>query len=321
MSVATATTSVSIPRIDRVWVRRYSAEMDERDDSAGGAPRPEREREVATEGERAPRSEERTPRAADRERADRERAERERAERGERAERERAEWLERERAERVDRAERERGDRERADRAERERMERERAERERFERDRGNDLPESLRQRLEAMVPDMVKRTFTAGLGALFSTEENLRKLAKDITIPDVAGYLASTADSTKDKVLEIVAREVRDFLEHVNLSEEVAKLLTTLSFEVRTEIRFVPNSERYSGVDPSVKASVRLKRNDKAVGGGVGGGAPANDEERGSRLRFWRRGSTAGGGDAEGARDEAEDETEAEPDDERTVR
>jgi hypothetical protein len=297
--------------------------MDERDDSAGGAPRPEREREVAAEGERAPRGEERAPRAADRERAERERAERERAERGERAERERAEWLERERAERVDRADRERGDRERADRAERERMERERMERERFERDRFDreQLPESLRQRLEAMVPDMVKRTFTAGLGALFSTEENLRKLAKDITIPDVAGYLASTADSTKDKVLEIVAREVRDFLEHVNLSEEVAKLLTTLSFEVRTEIRFVPNSERYSGVDPSVKASVRLKRNDKAVGGGVGGGAPANDEERGSRLRFWRRGSTAGSGDAEGARDEAEDEPEAEPDDERTAR
>jgi hypothetical protein len=291
--------------------------MDERDDSAGGAPRPEREREqgAGTEPERQ-------ARAADRERAERERAERERVERGERAERERAEWIERERAERVDRSDRERTERERADRAERERMERERAERERFDRDRGNELPESLRQRLESMVPEMVKRTFSAGLGALFSTEENLRKLAKDINIPDVAGYLASTADSTKDKVLEIVAREVRDFLEHVNLSEEVAKLLTTLSFEVRTEIRFVPNSERYSGVDPSVKASVRLKRNDKAAGGGVGGGAtptPANDEERGSRLRFWRRGSTAGS-EADPGRDEAEDETEAEPpDDERT--
>jgi hypothetical protein len=300
--------------------------MDERDDSAGGAPRPERDRErepaAATEPERV-------ARAAERERADRERAERERVERGERAERERAEWIERERAERADRGDRGDRERERADRAERERMERERAERERLDRERFDreQLPESLRQRLESMVPEMVKRTFSAGLGALFSTEENLRKLAKDINIPDVAGYLASTADSTKDKVLEIVAREVRDFLEHVNLSEEVAKLLTTLSFEVRTEIRFVPNSERYSGVDPSVKASVRLKRNDKAAGGGVGGSAsssgpapaPANDEERGSRLRFWRRGSTAGS-EADAGRDEPDDEAETEPpDDERS--
>src|SRR5215211_4510278 len=105
--------------------------------------------------------------------------------------------------------------------------------------------------------------------------------MAKDISIPDVAGYIASTADNTKDKVLEIVAREIREFLEHVNLSEELAKLLTTLSFEVRTEIRFVPNSERYAVVDPSVKASVRLKKNDRAVTTAPSAPAPA-EEERG---------------------------------------
>jgi hypothetical protein len=275
--------------------------MDERDDSADAG---EQEEEARAEAERVPR--------AERERLERERAERERVERAERAERERAEWLERERLDRAERADRERTDRERADRSERERIERERAERERAERAE-RELPESLRQRLEAMVPEMVKRTFSAGLGALFSTEENIRKLAKDVSIPDVAGYLASTADSTKDKVLEIVAREIRNFLEQVNLSEELAKLLTTLSFEIRTEIRFVPNSERYSGVDPSVKASVKLKRNDKAMGSDKDGkdakadksdrpAAEKSDkpeDDRGSRLRFWRRGSTANGEDA----------------------
>src|SRR5678815_5316919 len=44
----------------------------------------------------------------------------------------------------------------------------------------GDGLPDTLRQRLEALVPENVKRTFAAGMGAVFSTEEGLRKLAKD---------------------------------------------------------------------------------------------------------------------------------------------
>jgi hypothetical protein len=148
------------------------------------------------------------------------------------------------------------------------------------ERDRDRDtadLPEGLRRRLEALIPEIVKKTFNAGMGAVFSTEEGIRKIAKDINIPDVAGYLATTADTTKDKVLEIVAREVRDFLQTMNLGEEIAKLLTTLSFEVKTEIRFIPNSEKYTGVEPDVKGSVRLKRADK-------------EGDEGKKRRFWRR-------------------------------
>jgi hypothetical protein len=172
------------------------------------------------------------------------------------------------------------------------------------DRERGErDLPESIRKRLEAMVPDLVKRTVSAGVGALFATEENIRKLAKDLPgAGDVAGYLATTADSTKDKVLEIIAREVREFLATVNLGEEIAKMLTALSFEVKTEIRFIPNSERYAGVEPDVKAAVRVKRNERRArrrettepdrpAGETGG----EDGER-PRRRFWRRGSGPGG-------------------------
>lgn len=169
------------------------------------------------------------------------------------------------------------------------------------DREKDRDLPESIRTRLEAMVPDLVKKTFAAGMGALFSTEEGIRKIAKDINIPDVAGYLASTADTTKDRVLEIIAREVREFLASVNLGEEVAKMLTALSFEIKTEIRFIPNSERYSGVEPDVKAAVRLKRSDRGKKRAASptpeaeppeDDVPADEPEARSRLRFWRRGT-----------------------------
>ena len=156
---------------------------------------------------------------------------------------------------------------------------------ERDPRDRdGDGLPDTLRQRLEALVPEIVKRTFAAGMGAVFSTEEGIRKLAKD-NLPAAAGYIASSADSAKDKVLEVIARETREFLQTMNLTEEIAKILTTLSFEIKTEIRFIPNSERFGGVEPDVKARVRLKRQDKPDSKGD------DDKDRPSRLRFWRRG------------------------------
>jgi hypothetical protein len=186
--------------------------------------------------------------------------------------------------------------------------------------DRDRDLPESIRRRLEAMVPEMVKKTFAAGMGALFSTEEGLRKLAKEINVPDVAGvagYLATTADTTKDRIVEIIAREVREFLTTVNLGEEIAKMLTALSFEVKTEIRFIPNSERYSGVEPDVKAAVRVKRSDRGkkrattpkdrpdeARAGRPRPEPVDQDKPGDdrpRRRFWRRGAE---GEAEGPGD-----------------
>ncbi len=128
------------------------------------------------------------------------------------------------------------------------------------------DLPKAVRQRIESFIPELVKKTFTAGMGAVFTTEDQIRRVTKDMKMPkEVAGYMVNAASSTKDELMRIMAREVRDFLQTVNVSEEIAKMLTLLSFEVKTEIRFIPNDEKYGGVEPDVKASVSLKRNDKA--------------------------------------------------------
>jgi len=147
-------------------------------------------------------------------------------------------------------------------------------------------LTETIRQRLEHLVPELVKKTFTAGMGAVFSTEEGIRRIAREVSLPDVAGYVASTGVGAKDKVFEVIARETRDFLANLNLTDEIAKILTTLSFEIKTEIRFIPNSERVTGAEPDVKASVRLKKNDKAMSDKDDG----DGRDSRSRLRFWRR-------------------------------
>ncbi len=171
------------------------------------------------------------------------------------------------------------------------------------------ELPETIRRKLESLVPELVKKTFAAGMGAVFSTEEGIRKLAKE-SLPDMAGYLAEKGDGAKDRVFEIIARETREFLGSLNLTDEIAKILTTLSFEIKTEIRFIPNSERLMGSEPDVKASVRLKRNDakmpdeskdkeKDKDKDKDNGAPPGDERESKRgLRFWRRDGDAAAND-----------------------
>jgi hypothetical protein len=126
------------------------------------------------------------------------------------------------------------------------------------------DEPQAKRGRLEGLIPDIVKRTFYAGLGAVFTTEEGIRKMASEFQLPkDVANFLVQQAASSKDELFRVVGKELRAFLESVNVSGELQKLLTSLSFEIKTEIRFVPNDEAIGGVKPEIKLpKVSVKKN-----------------------------------------------------------
>jgi hypothetical protein len=116
-------------------------------------------------------------------------------------------------------------------------------------------------------IPDIVRRTFYAGLGAVFTTEEGIRKIASDLKLPkDVANYLIQQAAASKDELFRVVGKELRGFLESVNISGELQKLLTSLSFEIKTEIRFIPNEQAIGGVKPDLKVgrfSFRRNRDD----------------------------------------------------------
>src|SRR4051812_30777012 len=106
-----------------------------------------------------------------------------------------------------------------------------------------DEHPDDLRprERLEKLLPDVVRRAINVGTTAFSSTEDGIRRLVSEFNLPrDVAAYLVMQASASKDEVLRIFGSEVRHFLETVNLSGELQKLLTSLSFEIKTEIRFI---------------------------------------------------------------------------------
>ena len=132
--------------------------------------------------------------------------------------------------------------------------------------DRTEPEPERRRRRLERILPEVLKRAIERGLetgiGTISNSGEAIRDMLGDNVkhVPkELVGYIFSQVDETKNAMVRVVAGEVRDFLSATDLAQELQKALTSLSFEIRTEIRFIPNDA--GGIKPEVKAEVDPKR------------------------------------------------------------
>jgi hypothetical protein len=105
-----------------------------------------------------------------------------------------------------------------------------------------------------------VEKGIEAGVGTLRSADSALRGVTQDGRLPkELIGYVFASVDETKNALVRGVAKEVRDFLEATDIAGEFYRALTSLSFEVKTEIRFIPNDA--GGVRPQVRARAAQKR------------------------------------------------------------
>jgi hypothetical protein len=123
------------------------------------------------------------------------------------------------------------------------------------------------RRRLERLLPEIIKRVVEAGYQKVTEGPENVREFVRDMKLPkEVLTLLIAQVDETKNGLYRVVAKEIRDFLEHTNFAEEMAKVLTMLSFEIKTEVRFIPNDERLGAPPkPEVKSKVRVRRDGRS--------------------------------------------------------
>jgi hypothetical protein len=108
---------------------------------------------------------------------------------------------------------------------------------------------ENPRRLFERAVPEVIKRiverAVTRSITTLNEAPENIRDLLDDVKVPkEAANYIYDQVDDTKKGVYRVVAKEIRDVLEHMNFADEIADVLTKLQFEVNTTIRFVPNDQ-----------------------------------------------------------------------------
>jgi hypothetical protein len=90
--------------------------------------------------------------------------------------------------------------------------------------------------------------------------EETVQAVVNSKVAKDAFGYAVRTLDSLKEDMVSMAGRKMNDFLGRIDLGSEIQKILTTLSLEVRAEVRFIPNDKKV--VKPEVKSKVTLKRN-----------------------------------------------------------
>lgn len=117
------------------------------------------------------------------------------------------------------------------------------------------------RNRLERVVPELVRRIVEAGLEKISEGPENVRKAVGDLRLPrEALAAILSQLDETKTGLYRVVAKEVRDILEQTNFADELVRALTAVSFEIRTSVRFVPNEDG-TRATPEVKAKLHVQR------------------------------------------------------------
>lgn len=128
---------------------------------------------------------------------------------------------------------------------------------------------ERFKSRLESVIPEILKRAVEIGVEKARESPDNLKHLVTDLKVPkEVAHYLLQQIDETKNGMFRVVAKEMRDFLEHTNFAGEMQKLLTTVQFEINTTIRFTPNDGP--------------KKDDDGGADGENGAPPESGEESG---------------------------------------
>jgi hypothetical protein len=140
------------------------------------------------------------------------------------------------------------------------------------------------RRRLDSVIPEIIKRAVELGVEKAAEAPDNLKELVGNLKLPrEAAGLLMAQAEETKNGLFRVVAKEVRDFLEHTNLATEMQKMLTTVQFEISTTIRFKSNDGPAAQGDPAkmpkpeVKSEVRVKR----AAGQRADGAAGDDRPR----------------------------------------
>ncbi|MFT7583028.1 MAG: hypothetical protein ACI9MR_004714 [Myxococcota bacterium] len=110
---------------------------------------------------------------------------------------------------------------------------------------------------------DAVRKVFSSGFRSVASSEEWIRGVVQEAMPKELVSYIKGATDGAREEIVRIIGTQTSKFLEGLDVSGEVQKILTALSFEIKTEIRFIPNDKK---VKPDIKMSIRPKRSDEAA-------------------------------------------------------
>lgn len=108
-------------------------------------------------------------------------------------------------------------------------------------------------QKVRKTMAELAKKILLTGLGAVFMTEEGIRKNLGELKVPkEAAHYLLESFRRQKDELLKIIAVELSSFFSKIRVHEEVQKALSGLQIHLDATLTF-DRHEAHRRVTPKI--------------------------------------------------------------------
>lgn len=107
-----------------------------------------------------------------------------------------------------------------------------------------------------------LQKILRTGLGAALITESSIRSAFSDIKVTGQAkDYMGRQIQKAKDEIIRVLMEELKNFLSHLDLQEELKKALSNLKVDVQATITLTP---RPGGKSTKLSVSKNFKVNKK---------------------------------------------------------
>lgn len=90
----------------------------------------------------------------------------------------------------------------------------------------------------DGKIEGILKKVLTTGVTAAFMTEEAARSVLKDLPLPkDMVSGLIDNAKNTKTEFVAGVKNELKTYLDKIDISKEIDKIVEKYDFEIKATI------------------------------------------------------------------------------------
>ncbi len=102
---------------------------------------------------------------------------------------------------------------------------------------------------------DVFRQVLSSGISAALGAEDTVKGLLHDLPLPkEMINGLLDNAKNAKTEFIGSVKTELRDYLNKVNVSKEIDRVLENYEIEVEAKLKFHPKKKRKSTVKNNQK-------------------------------------------------------------------
>lgn len=97
----------------------------------------------------------------------------------------------------------------------------------------------------ENKLGDLFKKVVSTGIGAAFMTEDAVKGIIGELPLPkEIISNLLQNARATKEEFVASVKQELKGYLDKIDVSKEIEKILERYDLDVQAKISFTKKPE-----------------------------------------------------------------------------